>query len=258
MNKPISWVELVAKDAHNQSSKWGDNDLLGDLPIPKGKRRKKTGTSMTTTTYKDWDDGGPKCSKTHPTLTLGPGKLLGRSCYDPPADDVLINIGFQSGMQTTWRAMPWHGGIEFTYPIADRKAPGNPKEFKMFVDWVISKLMAGQSIQMGCIGGHGRTGLVIAAIVQQMADNDQLPPDFVDLEMLSKKDAGAWVRKHYCQKAIETDDQIEFLAKHYGIKAITARHSSYSKSSDTDEVIGCVPSSKNIWTGLLTIGSFKK
>ena len=70
------------------------------------------------------------------------------------------------------------------------------------VKWLAKQVEAGKKVHVGCIGGHGRTGLVLAALARVMID---------------EKDAIAYVRKNYCHKVVETTAQVNFLAKHWGI-----------------------------------------
>jgi hypothetical protein len=51
----------------------------------------------------------------------------------------------------------------------------------------------GQRVEQGCLGGHGRTGTALACLVV-LADG-------------GAADATAWVRSHYCERAVETPDQ---------------------------------------------------
>lgn len=48
-----------------------------------------------------------------------------------------------------------------------------------------------------CIGGHGRTGTALAILLS--------------LTGAMKKDPVAWLRKHYCEEAVETKKQIEYI-----------------------------------------------
>jgi hypothetical protein len=75
----------------------------------------------------------------------------------------------------------------------------------------------GKSIHVGCIGGHGRTGTVLTAIMAELTE---------------KTDAIQWVRAHYCKKAVESEEQVDFLVKHYGVT--TAKPTkTYSSSIDS-------------------------
>ena len=62
---------------------------------------------------------------------------------------------------------------------------------------------AGQRVEVGCIAGHGRTGTVLACIAV--------------LAGIPAGDAVAWVRDHYCAKAIEPpyqDQWVRWFARH--------------------------------------------
>jgi len=48
-----------------------------------------------------------------------------------------------------------------------------------------------------CMGGHGRTGTALAILL--------------GLSGAMKKDPVAWLRKHYCEEAVETKKQIEYI-----------------------------------------------
>jgi hypothetical protein len=65
------------------------------------------------------------------------------------------------------------------------------------------------------VGGHGRTGTVLAAIVAEMTE---------------KKDAIQWVRKHYCKKVVESKVQVQFLMKHYGVSEAEPSKDDYVSS----------------------------
>jgi protein-tyrosine phosphatase len=54
-----------------------------------------------------------------------------------------------------------------------------------------------ERVELGCLGGHGRTGTALACLAV--------------LSGCSPADAIAWVRGHYCDKAIETDAQAAFV-----------------------------------------------
>ena len=58
---------------------------------------------------------------------------------------------------------------------------------------------AGQTVEVACIGGHGRTGTVLAC----MAILAGVPPDA----------AVAWVRRAYCSRAVQEPRQ-EYWVQH--------------------------------------------
>lgn len=65
------------------------------------------------------------------------------------------------------------------------------------------------NVEVGCVGGHGRTGTVLACMAT--------------LAGVKPQNAVKWVRKHYCEHAVESDDQAWFVkwfdATRRGVKA---------------------------------------
>lgn len=148
-----------------------------------------------------------KCCHSHPVLKLGHGEIVGAACGSPrPGYD--IYIGFDYGMKFEHQKYPWNEigdpVIEIQFRITDGCAPKDKKEFKKMVHWVADQLDEGKKIHVGCIGGHGRTGLFLAALVS-------LYEDLTD-------DPIAWVRKNHCKKAVESESQVKFLVKHFKCK----------------------------------------
>lgn len=149
-----------------------------------------------------------KCYETHPILEIGGGKLLGGSCSHPVSTKSHIYIGLDWNMTMVEAAYPWEAKsetIQVLFEIQDGQAPKDSKNFIKMVDWVVAALGEGKEVHVGCIGGHGRTGTVLSAIV---------------CKILGEEDAITWVRKNYCKKAVESSEQVEFLHKHYGIKKV--------------------------------------
>lgn len=149
------------------------------------------------------------CHNTHPVLDIGGGTVLGASCLNPE-DGYDIYIGLDFSMTFQHSLYPWADNdkpevVEFLFKITDFTAPTDVLNFKCMISWMAAELKRGKSIHVGCIGGHGRTGLVLAALIK-----------YVD----GTKDAITALRKIYCDSAVESQDQIDFLHKHYGIKKI--------------------------------------
>ena len=63
---------------------------------------------------------------------------------------------------------------------------------------LLQRARAGDRVEIGCLGGHGRTGTALGCLAALAGH----PPD----------DAVAWVRANYCTEAVETDDQAAFVA----------------------------------------------
>lgn len=160
---------------------------------------------------KDW--GAPpkksykSCYHTHPTLIIGGGTLYGGSCITPLITDADVYVGLDSGMRIQ-EYLPWERSVEqILYPVTDMSVPKDPATFKKLVEYVCNQLREGKHVHCGCIGGHGRTGTLFAAVFNVInGDND----------------ATATVRKLYCKKVVESSAQINFLHKHFGINKVEA------------------------------------
>lgn len=148
-----------------------------------------------------------KCWETHPVLSLGMGQLIGGSAYFPP-EGVEVSIALERGAFERG-PFPWNGGHKVCFPIVDQGVPESSAEFVKMVDWVCKRLQAGAKIHVGCIGGHGRTGLVFAGIAKVL---------------MEQQDAITWVRQHYCPRAVESQRQVDFLARIFGITKAEPRH----------------------------------
>lgn len=156
---------------------------------------------------KKWG-GGERCYHTHPALEIdGHDKVLvyGGNCSDPVVTDADIYVGLDYGMKEHRQRYPWTAGEAIHFRITDRNVPGNKKEFLELIEYLCDQANGGAKIHIGCIGGHGRTGIVLAAMVALMTD---------------ELDPIGYVRKHYCEKAVETDKQVAFLVKHYHCKKV--------------------------------------
>lgn len=179
-------------------------DAFDPAPAPKKKASKTKGSSKSV-------KPAPyvKCAHKHPPVVIdGYGTIVGGSCYSP-VGSYDIEIGFDGGMRTPDVLLPW--GCQYVrYPIVDQRAPSNAKEFDRLVDWTLKQMKAGKTVHVGCIGGHGRTGTFLAALVFKATGN---------------LDATKWLRDNYCSKAVETASQVEFLKSRYNITPVPPRHS---------------------------------
>lgn len=157
-----------------------------------------------------------RCCHSHPVLKIGHGEIVGASC-GTPREGYDIYIGLCYTMKFQHQPYPWDQEadpiIEFQYTITDGCAPKSPKEFKKMIEWVALKLHCGNKIHVGCIGGHGRTGLFLAALVAFTNTSD---------------DPIKWVRENHCKKAVESKSQVNFLMKHFGCKTAKPSKPSYS------------------------------
>ena len=189
-----------------------------------GKRYSSSGNMNNGAGMQEWKAGLtssfsskiPRCYESHPVLSILGGKIVGGACSAPLVNDSHIHIGFDHSMALTARRFPWSPGTEFLYPITDMQAPDHPESFAKLVDYILAELAAGKKIHLGCIGGHGRTGTVLAAVVAKG---------------MGIKDAITWVRENYCVKAVESKAQVDFLVKNFGVKPIQG-HKEGSQQKD--------------------------
>ncbi len=179
--------------------------------------------------------GYHKCYEDHPEVKFpheGSGVLVGGSCTYPTVEDADVYIGFSSsGMWQTSRAYPWTTGNEFLFEITDGQAPVDAAAFSDLVDWTIRELLDGRKVHAGCIGGHGRTGMFIVAVVSRMV------PEI--------EDAIAYVRESYCAKAVESVEQVMFLVKNFGVKKGKASKTGYGEPKKTKDSMLTITSSSH-------------
>jgi hypothetical protein len=158
------------------------------------------------------------CHTEHPIIQFGDGEFCGASCLNP-REGYDIYVGLDNGMSFKHSTYPWEPSdtkvIEFLFPIVDMQAPSNAENFMKLVEYLADQLSLGKRIHAGCIGGHGRTGTLIAALVAHIT---------------GELDSITWTRDNYCKKAVESPSQVDFLHKHFDVKKIEGSKS-YKKPS---------------------------
>lgn len=81
------------------------------------------------------------------------------------------------------------------FPIRNWDIPDDNEMFDVLIDALIQRASKGDEIYVHCFGGHGRTGLVLGAVAAKLGIEDPVEH----------------VRKHYCQRAIETPEQEQYV-----------------------------------------------
>jgi hypothetical protein len=149
-----------------------------------------------------------QCYTTHKPLKLGKYKVYGGNASNPVVNDADVYVSLQHGSTCGLISDPWEEKVvtEIQYPITDGQAPININRFKKMISWLCNQLQEGKKIHVGCIGGHGRTGMVLSALVK---------------EILDEKEATEYVRNNYCKKAVETAVQMTFLQKVFDITPVS-------------------------------------
>jgi len=203
----------------------------------------RTTTTRASTSVKSTPVQYERCFHSHPPLPLGDGLVIyGGSCGSPAVKDADVYVGFDRIMAWSGRQFPWRQGEEFLIEVTDAAAPSalRAEDWKYAVTWVAQQVKLGRKVHVGCIGGHGRTGMFLAALVAEMA----VDPDPI-----------AYVRKHYCQKAVETREQVRFLEKQYGCptakpsKSHTPKSPSYTGWKDVVDDPEKIPGVREVRPG---------
>jgi len=80
----------------------------------------------------------------------------------------------------------------------DFGTPHDAKELEVALTSLLDRARDGQHVELGCLGGHGRTGTALACLAIMTGS----PRD----------EAVAWVRAIYCDRAIESENQEQFIS----------------------------------------------
>jgi hypothetical protein len=109
---------------------------------------------------------------------------------DPYARDV--SPDFALYLDERWRP-PWpHEFLDWP----DFGVPDDPVPVAAALGSLLERARAGERVEIGCYGGHGRTGTALACLAIL---SGQAPGDAV-----------SWVRAAYCERAVETEEQEAF------------------------------------------------
>lgn len=177
-----------------------------------------------------------RCWESHPSYCIQVDEdkyyIQGGSCTGGYPKDVDVFIGFDSNMSQGKRTYPWEQGIDFLYPIVDTQAPKNIIPFKKLLEWTAEQLKEGKHVYCGCIGGHGRTGLFLAALTTYMNGD---------------KDSINTVRNNYCKKAVESGIQVDWLHDHFGIKKVNGSKQFLSSATNNVTSMYGDPNYTNSW-----------
>lgn len=110
---------------------------------------------------------------------------------DPYARDEQPDYGLY--LDHRWQP-PWvHDHLDWP----DFGVPGDPAVLLTALRLVLDRARTGEQVEVGCIGGHGRTGTALACLAV--------------LTGQPASQAVAWVRANYCQGAVETAGQEAFI-----------------------------------------------
>jgi len=144
----------------------------------------------------EWEAAGrpivqPHAHRDEVTFTDGSTVVGARFLVDDPYNrDQAPTFGLY--LDPRW-APPWeHAHL----PWADFGVP-DATVLRVALEDLLNRSRRGEHVEVGCLGGHGRTGTALACLAVLTGT----PPE----------DAVAWVRAAYCEKAVETDEQRAFV-----------------------------------------------
>lgn len=186
------------------------------------------------TSYKSdtsWQDdyawmGLYKCRHYGELVTLPDGtKIHCSSLWDKRKDD---NEQPERGLYFDWSWKPdWRSELalwpDFSVPTNLKATAEAIKEFYLLANH-------GKKIEIGCIGGHGRTGTALACMAI--------------LAGVPAAQAGNWVKTNYCKEAIESQIQwwyIKWFDAYVNDKPLPERPS-YQSSSASTTLLSCTMS----------------
>lgn len=165
-----------------------------------------------------------QCYTSHPPLKVGGGVLLGGNCRDHVAHQgVDLYVALDGGHKQPYFEAGWSWDYlprAVYYPIENMRIPNNVPKFVDLIDVIVAALGQGKKVHVGCIGGHGRTGLVLAAVVAKLGIAGK------------ENDAIGWVRENYCKRAVETTAQENFLVVNFGAKPVRKGQGKVDKLHD--------------------------
>lgn len=128
-------------------------------------------------------------------VVLPDGTQVTAASFDPAAPYLRArDPDYGLYLDSRWQP-PWdHGYIDWP----DFGVPADTEAAAGALRAVLERARSGQDIEVGCLGGHGRTGTALACLAV--------------LAGHPAHDAVAWVRSSYCAKAVETPGQEAFVA----------------------------------------------
>lgn len=134
----------------------------------------------------------------HAPVHAHKGTLLGLAGVEHTPEKYDLNI-FLSDTYLPEAAYGVEASNVIYYPVSDGQPPKNIRQFSKLINYTVSFLKTGKTVAVSCIGGHGRTGLVLACLI-------------------TKPDPIKFIRQNYCPRAIESWVQEKFIANWHGFK----------------------------------------
>lgn len=128
-------------------------------------------------------------------VALPDGTKMVAVSFDEASPDVRDRVpDFGLYLDRRWQP-PWpHEHVDWP----DFGVPADLVALRAALDRLLHRARSGERVEIGRLGGHGRTGTALACLTTMIGH----PVD----------ESVAWVRANYCDKAVETDDQAAFVS----------------------------------------------
>ena len=145
----------------------------------------------------EWDAAGrpkPDHDAHRTSVTLIDGTQVVGATFvaeDPYTRDTAPTFGLY--LDERWNP-PWtHSHVDWP----DFELPRDINALRVALRDALDRARRGERVELGCWGGHGRTGTALACLAV--------------LAGTPASEAVAWVRENYCEKAVETAAQEAFV-----------------------------------------------
>jgi hypothetical protein len=188
---PKGWLCVACKVRRTQEwMPWEVDKFAGTTVTSQGTLYPKSGGAMS---YTGGTQYVPKCRHYAQDVTFPSGtSVWASSSHQRKEGEALPDIGFY--LDQIWRPQC----LAFYINWADMGLP--ILEWSRVVDGIKaiwSMAQQGQQVEIGCIGGHGRTGTVLGCLAV--------------LDGVPANEAVDWVHDNYCTEAIESKRQEWFI-----------------------------------------------
>ena len=186
------------------------------------------------TSYKECHKGTIKVFQSKKGVTLyGGGTTRDASSYNI---DIIFDLanGFKSS-SGDWK-LPEHWKTKLAPPptvidmyVRDQDSPSDRADAQfwqgLWQDLIAEKDIRGHNLNVlvACQGGHGRTGTVLSCLIMAAG---VIP---------AKNDPITWLRERYCEKAVESQDQIDYIEYIWGLDLRNVKRPSFTSSSYTPQ-----------------------
>jgi hypothetical protein len=140
------------------------------------------------------DLSAPACPGHRDPVTLDGGAVVWAVSYDAAAPyDRDEDPDFGLYLDDRW-SPPWpHAHVDWP----DFGVPADREAVTAALADLLDRARRGERVELGCLGGHGRTGTALALLAV--------------LAGTPAAEAVAWVRSAYCAKAVETPEQAAYV-----------------------------------------------